>query len=132
MQSYTGIKGTYKSLKRQGSLYLRDRINILTTNLNISSNGNASNGNEVVDKNKNASTKLTASEMQRNIGSVTFFLKPNTFEENIKSRTYFTNELWLPIKDITCATSAKLSVSRIKLNLNFIKKIFKSNENFSN
>lgn len=109
-QSYTGIKGTYKSLKRQGSLLLRDRINILTTNLNLASTTTSS---ELADKNKNATAKLTVSETQRNIGSVTFFLDPKAFKENVKSRTYATNEMWLPIRDISVAPNAKLSVSLI-------------------
>lgn len=104
--SYTGIKGTYKSLKRQGSILLRDRVNILTTNLNLTSPKNPPDATN----NKNIS-KLTASEMQRNIGAVTFFLDPKTFEENQKSRSYSTNEMWLPIKDITVAPNAKLSAS---------------------
>ncbi|CAG9804657.1 unnamed protein product [Chironomus riparius] len=101
--TYTGIKGTYKSLKRQGSIMLRDRVNILNTSLNLTSAKNSS-------ETKNAS-KLTTSETQRNIGSVTFFLDPKVFEENAKSRSFFTNEMWLPIKDITVPSNAKLSVS---------------------
>lgn len=64
-----------------------------------------------VDKNKNVS-KLTASETQRNIGSVTFFLDGKAFEENIRGKFFSTTEMWLPIRDITVAPNAKLSVSR--------------------
>ena len=86
---------------------LRDRVNILNTSLNLTSAKNSS-------ENKNAS-KLTTSETQRNIGSVTFFLDPKVFEENAKSRSFFTNEMWLPIKDITVPSNAKLSVSLVHL-----------------
>lgn len=56
--------------------------------------------------------KLTTSESQRNIGSVTFFLDAKTFEENPKMRTFQTGELWLPVRDITapCAPNSRLSV----------------------
>ncbi|KAL7035115.1 hypothetical protein ACKWTF_008232 [Chironomus riparius] len=124
--TYTGIKGTYKSLKRQGSIMLRDRVNILNTSLNLTSAKNSS-------ETKNAS-KLTTSETQRNIGSVTFFLDPKVFEENAKSRSFFTNEMWLPIKDITVPSNAKLSVSLEHLtslfSLSLWLKIF-SSSNFS-
>lgn len=66
---------------------------------------------ESLDKNKNRERKLTVSESQRNIGAVTFFLDPKHFEENLKSKTFTTNEMWLPIRDITVAPNAKLSVS---------------------
>lgn len=66
---------------------------------------------ESSDKNKNRERKLTVSESQRNIGAVTFFLDPKHFEENVKSKTFTTNEMWLPIRDITIAPNAKLSVS---------------------
>ncbi|KAG5681020.1 hypothetical protein PVAND_010486 [Polypedilum vanderplanki] len=103
--SHTGIKGTYKSLKRQGSIILRERINILSTNLNLTSSTTAT---DKTDKNKNVS-KMAASETQRNIGAVTLFLDPKTFEENIKNKTYETNEMWLPIRDISVAPNTKLS-----------------------
>lgn len=54
---------------------------------------------------------LTTTEMRRNIGSVTYFLDPKLFEENPKTRTYNTRELWLPIKDITVTATSAASVS---------------------
>jgi hypothetical protein len=68
---------------------------------------------DTFDKNKNVS-KLTASETQRNIGSVTFFLDPRQFEESAKGRTFATTEMYLPIRDITITPNAKLSVSEWK------------------
>lgn len=104
-KSQTGIKGTYKSLKRQGSLILRDRAPKILSSLNINP------PKESTDKNRNVS-KLTASETQRNIGSVTFFLDGKMFEENLRSKTFSTAEMWLPIRDITVAPNARLSVSQ--------------------
>ncbi|CAO1402122.1 unnamed protein product [Diamesa tonsa] len=91
--SYAGLKGTYKSLKRQGSILLRDRANI-----NI-----LSQTSKDTDKSKDNSKKLTPSESQRNIGSVTCFLDPKIFEE--KNRIFTTAEMWMPIKDITITPS---------------------------
>lgn len=109
--TYTGIKGTYQNFKRQGSLIIRDRMNVLS---NLASfNGN---GAPTSDKNKNQTKKLTTSESQRNIGVVTYFLSPKDFEENVRSKTFSTEEMWLPIRDITVASNAKLSV-RMKKSL---------------
>jgi hypothetical protein len=38
-------------------------------------------------------------------------LDPKHFEENVKSKMFTTNEMWLPIRDITIAPNARLSVS---------------------
>lgn len=106
---------------------LRDRVNILNTTLNLTSAKNSS-------ENKNAS-KLTTSETQRNIGSVTFFLDPKVFEENAKNRSFFTNEMWLPIKDITVPSNAKLSVSLVHLismlSLCYVWRFFSSSKIFT-
>lgn len=66
---------------------------------------------EATEKSKNPS-RLTASETQRNIGSVTFFLDAKSFEENPRAKAFSTPDLWLPIRDITVAPNAKLSVSK--------------------
>lgn len=66
------------------------------------------------DNNKNVS-RLTASETQRNIGSVTFFLDAKQFEENLRTKSFSTTEMWLPIRDITVAPNARLSVSDRRL-----------------
>jgi hypothetical protein len=54
---------------------------------------------------------LTRSESQRNLGSVTCFLDPKMFEENVKTRTYSTEEFWFPIKDITSTASSEKKAS---------------------
>lgn len=74
--------------------------------------------------------KLTTSETRRNIGSMTCFLDPKMFEENLRSKTFVTDEFWLPIKDITVTptpgTSSNMSVSRAYSNegSNFCRKYF--------
>ena len=103
--TYTGIKGTYQSFKRQGSLIIRDRMSVIS---NLAFNGSSTSTSS--DKNKNQTKKLTTSESQRNIGVVTYFLSPKDFEENLRSKTFSTEEMWLPIRDITVASNAKLSV----------------------
>lgn len=55
--------------------------------------------------------KLTTSETRRNIGSVTCFLDPKIFEENHRTGCFATDEIWLPIKDITVTPSASSNVS---------------------
>lgn len=54
--------------------------------------------------------KLTTSESQRNLGSVTYFLDPKSFKEVCKGRLYGTEEMWLPIKDITVTQPAEKRV----------------------
>ncbi|XP_065076875.1 uncharacterized protein LOC135700323 [Ochlerotatus camptorhynchus] len=55
--------------------------------------------------------KLTTSESQRNIGSVTYFLEPKAFQEVCRGRLYQTDEMWLPIKDITVTQPAESRVT---------------------
>lgn len=62
--------------------------------------------------NKTKTQRLTTSESRRNIGSVTFFLDAKSFEENPRTKIFQTNELWLPIRDLTVAPTSRLSVSR--------------------
>lgn len=62
------------------------------------------------DKKRNLK-KLTTSESQRNIGSVTYFLDPKAFQELCRGRLYQTEEMWLPIKDITVTQPAETRVA---------------------
>jgi hypothetical protein len=82
------------------------------TNLSL----NSSTAGENKDGKEKNGAKLTTSETQRNIGSVTFFLDPKQFEENFKNKSHSTAEMWLPIRDITVAPNVKLSVSLFKVN----------------
>lgn len=63
--------------------------------------------------------QLTCSEQRRNIGSVTCFLDPRMFEENVRTGAFGTDEMWLTLKDITTtaaspARSANVPVSARK------------------
>ncbi|XP_017071318.1 uncharacterized protein LOC108107985 isoform X2 [Drosophila eugracilis] len=64
---------------------------------------------------RDAMPPLTISESRRNIGSVTCYLESKLFQRNSRTGSYATEELWLPIKDIT-TTVAKSSPS----NNNFV------------
>lgn len=44
---------------------------------------------------------MTQSEAKRNLGSVTCYLEPKLFKRNLRNNSFVTDELWLPIKDIT-------------------------------
>lgn len=55
--------------------------------------------------------KLTTSETRRNIGSVTCFLDPKLFDQNHRTGNFGTDEIWLPIKDITVTPTASSTMS---------------------
>lgn len=59
--------------------------------------------------------QLTTSETRRNIGSVTCFLDPKMFEENIRSSNFATEEVWMPIKDITVTPSSSSTISSVSI-----------------
>ncbi|EDW94303.1 uncharacterized protein LOC6533891 isoform X1 [Drosophila yakuba] len=63
---------------------------------------------------RDAMPPLTISESRRNIGSVTCYLESKLFQRNSRTGCYSTEELWLPIKDIT-TTVAKSSPSNNNL-----------------
>ncbi|XP_043951067.1 uncharacterized protein LOC108035623 isoform X2 [Drosophila biarmipes] len=63
---------------------------------------------------RDAMPPLTISESRRNIGSVTCYLQSKLFQRNSRTGCYSTEELWLPIKDIT-TTVAKSSPSNNNL-----------------
>lgn len=50
--------------------------------------------------------QLTCSEQRRNIGSVTCFLDPRMFEENVRTGAFGTEEMWLQLKDITTTAAS--------------------------
>lgn len=92
---------------RQGSQRLKDKpvIGKLVKDVDPP---DAKNGN--FDQKQNLK-KLTTSESQRNIGSVTYFLEPKAFKEMCKGRLFTTEEMWLPIKDITVTQPAETRVT---------------------
>lgn len=59
--------------------------------------------------------KLTTSETRRNIGSMTCFLDPKMFEEHHRTNSFTTEEIWLPIKDITVTPSASSSNLSVRI-----------------
>lgn len=89
-------------------MILKDRAPKILSTLSINPPKDLTDRNKIV-------SKMTMSETQRNIGSVTFFLDAKLFEENLRTKSFSTNEMWLPIRDITVAPNAKLSVSYIRV-----------------
>lgn len=59
--------------------------------------------------------QLTCSEQRRNIGSVTCFLDPRMFEENVRTGAYGTDELWLSLKDITTTAASPARSANVRV-----------------
>ena len=101
---------------------LRDReaFNQLIDN-NKNTNNNSNDNNQTSShKDKDNLLLLTKSESCRNIGSVTVFLDPKIFIENIKNKTFYTEEMWLPIIDLTVTPSSSTSTtSSMSVSLKF-------------
>ncbi|GAB0093217.1 uncharacterized protein DMENIID0001_082930 [Sergentomyia squamirostris] len=96
-----GVRQTYQSIRRKGSLLLKDFNKTPTEN----------NGGEA-EATSGEVFKLTKSESRRNIGSVTCFLDPKIFTENPRTGIYQSDEFWLPIRDITVTpTNSTISQS---------------------
>lgn len=72
--------------------------------------------------------KLPTSETQRNIGSVTWFLDPKLFEEVPGRRIYSTQEMWLPIKDITVTPTKD---TKMNVSLNLLVALNRNSNNFT-
>ncbi|KAL5290870.1 hypothetical protein ACFFRR_010329 [Megaselia abdita] len=101
---------TYRSLRDKSSNLLKGVVD---------SNGNsAKKEDDSKTKRKNSSDSveavpvMTQSEAKRNLGSVTCYLEPKLFKRNLRNNSYATDELWLPIKDIT-TTPTKLGVNNV-------------------
>lgn len=88
------IKETYQSFKRKGSILLKEKKII---------KGKSNEPDTALeDKDDEKSVfNLTKSEARRNIGSMTCYLNPKIFVENPRTGHYCTEELWMPVKDIT-------------------------------
>lgn len=99
----SSIKNRIAQIRRKSSL-LR---NLDSTDKRNSSGTASSTG---TDDDKDI-MKLTTSETRRNIGSVTCFLDPKIFTENLRTLNYTTEEIWMPIKDITVTPSQSSTVS---------------------
>ncbi|XP_055687904.1 uncharacterized protein LOC129792638 [Lutzomyia longipalpis] len=95
-----GMRQAYRSIRRKGSLLLKDinKSAVPQPEEEISSG-------EIL--------KLTKSESRRNIGSVTYFLDPKIFNENTKTGIYYSDEFWLPLKDITVTPTSSTITNSI-------------------
>ncbi|XP_049547109.1 uncharacterized protein LOC125958047 isoform X1 [Anopheles darlingi] len=96
----SSLKNKTMTFIRQGSQRLKDKpvIGKLVKDIDPPNERNSNNDP------KQTAKKLTTSESQRNLGSVTYFLEPKCFNAGgtrNRQQIYSTEELWLPIKDIT-------------------------------
>ncbi|XP_052872715.1 uncharacterized protein LOC128278096 [Anopheles cruzii] len=98
----SSLKSKTMTFIRQGSQRLKDKpvIGKLVKDIDPP---NEKNGN--ADQ-KPSPKKLSTSESQRNLGSATYFLDPKCFTADASGQTrgklkFSTEELWLPIKDMT-------------------------------
>ncbi|XP_016978089.1 uncharacterized protein LOC108043792 isoform X2 [Drosophila rhopaloa] len=109
---------TYRSLKDRSTSFVQRFVDPTanTPNDPKTENGGKSNdkGKKKSESARDAMPALTISESRRNIGSVTCYLESKLFERNSRTGCYSTEELWLPIKDIT-TTVAKSSPSNNNL-----------------
>uniref|UniRef100_A0A182SQQ1 Uncharacterized protein n=1 Tax=Anopheles maculatus TaxID=74869 RepID=A0A182SQQ1_9DIPT len=107
------LKSKTMTFIRQGSQRLKDKpvIGKLVKDIEPATEKNAN-----FDQKQNLK-RLTTSESQRNIGSVTYFLDPKCFistgEPGSRRHPHIftTEELWLPIKDITITPSAESRIT---------------------
>ncbi|XP_052894071.1 uncharacterized protein LOC128301561 [Anopheles moucheti] len=106
------LKSKTMTFIRQGSQRLKDKpvIGKLVKDIEPATERNAN-----FDQKQNLK-RLTTSESQRNIGSVTYFLDPKSFNagetgSRKHSFVFSTEELWLPIKDITITPSAESRIT---------------------
>ncbi|KAI9587165.1 uncharacterized protein LOC119632605 [Glossina fuscipes] len=107
--TFNRFSKTYRSLKDKSSNLMQ---NIFETTTNDKENREGTSdekSREPDSKNKRKSMDLnpkdpmpplTISEARRNLGSVTCYLEPKIFQRNSRG-IYITEELWLPIKDLT-------------------------------
>ncbi|XP_017128685.1 uncharacterized protein LOC108146943 isoform X1 [Drosophila elegans] len=119
--NFNRFNKTYRSLKDRSTSFVQRFVD---PTANIQNETKTENGGKTNDQGKgkkkaesarDAMPPLTISESRRNIGSVTCYLESKLFEHNSRTGNYSTEELWLPIKDIT-TTVAKSSPS----NNNFV------------
>ncbi|XP_068142052.1 LOW QUALITY PROTEIN: uncharacterized protein [Drosophila tropicalis] len=129
--NFSRFNKTYRSLKDKSSNFVQRLVEsspgTAGTDETTSAVAAAANGSTAKDKGGKSSKKstdnprdamppLTISESRRNIGSVTCYLEPKLFKRNTRNGSYATEELWLPIKDIT-TTVSKSSPSNNNNNL---------------
>ncbi|XP_030570035.1 uncharacterized protein LOC115769380 [Drosophila novamexicana] len=98
--SFNRFNKTYRSLKDKSSSFVQRLSAGETQTENGSAQKNGKN-KKTTENPRDAMPPLTISESRRNIGSVTCYLEPKLFKRNARTGCYATEELWLPIKDIT-------------------------------
>ncbi|EDV96094.1 uncharacterized protein LOC6557355 [Drosophila grimshawi] len=103
--SFNRFSKTYRSLKDKSTNFVQR----LASSETQTENGEAQNGKrkKSTDNPRDAMPPLTISESRRNIGSVTCYLETKIFKRNSRTGSYSTEELWLPIKDITTTVLSK-------------------------
>lgn len=99
-EGFNRFRGTYRSLKEKSGFLLKNKTE---------ANGTKKE-NDKKEEDSSVIT-LTKSESRRNIGSVTCFLDPKIFKENVRTGQFSTEELWLPIKDISVTTSKTTNIN---------------------
>ncbi|ALC44332.1 CG10660 [Drosophila busckii] len=104
--SFNRFNKTYRSLKDKSSNFMQRLVDNSTGPPNEiqSENGIKTPKEKTKKKSENprdSMPPLTISESRRNIGSVTCYLEPKLFKRNARNGCYTTEELWLPVKDIT-------------------------------
>ncbi|XP_022225291.2 uncharacterized protein LOC111076022 isoform X2 [Drosophila obscura] len=110
-------QSTYRSLKERSSNFVQRLVESSPGSTpNESKPETLGKPNEGKSKKKSdnprdAMPPLTISESRRNIGSVTCYLEPKLFKRNARTGCYSSEELWLPIKDITTTVSKTSSTS---------------------
>ncbi|EDW18025.1 uncharacterized protein LOC6581827 [Drosophila mojavensis] len=102
--SFNRFNKTYRSLKDKSSTFVQRLSSGEVQTENGSAQKNGKN-KKTTENPRDAMPPLTISESRRNIGSVTCYLEPKLFKRNSRTGCYSTEELWLPIKDITTTVS---------------------------
>ncbi|XP_017006463.2 uncharacterized protein [Drosophila takahashii] len=120
--NFNRFNKTYRSLKDRSTSFVQRFVDPTASAPNEAKTeaGGKPNDQGKVKKKSDSSARdamppLTISESRRNIGSVTCYLESKLFQRNSRTGCYSSEELWLPIKDIT-TTVAKSSPS----NNNFV------------
>ncbi|EDW40338.1 GL24951 [Drosophila persimilis] len=114
--SFNRFNKTYRSLKERSSNFVQRLVDSSPGTPNESKPEALGKPNDGKTKKKSENPRdamppLTISESRRNIGSVTCYLEPKLFKRNARTGCYSSEELWLPIKDITTTVSKTSSSS---------------------
>ncbi|XP_055915274.1 uncharacterized protein LOC129948340 [Eupeodes corollae] len=89
---------TYRSLRERSSSLVQK---VVDSSAKPKDDDAFAKNSKVTNSKQQETVQLTSSEAKRNIGSVTCYLEPKVFKRNTRTGQFCTDELWLPIKDIT-------------------------------